>query len=317
MPPESLPAATFNGLNASFEPETPQQTDPLLSALHRIVNCYLSTLETVANSLGNSCPPIGGLYRHRLSRLRTRLAFDSSPDAMEESCDAVEVELYEFANKAAAYLNQHGIQLRAGISVLEEIVRALAQRQDFYGTRLRQFAAQMEATAYPTDPEHLQEVVALQVAGLLSCVESMSHETQSLVTRMQSELTAVEQRLKESEVTDPLTGLMNRREMERQIEARKGSNSPLVLLHFELSGVINDEVAKQVAARLGSQFRHKDYVCRWTEDEFLVLFQGPPEIAQMRAEQIVPWVAGRYALTNGDSVQVDVEWKLASAELVA
>jgi GGDEF domain-containing protein len=291
--------------------------DPHLRALHTVVNCYLSTLETLANALGNACPPIGGLYRHRLSRLRTRLAFDSSPEAVEESCDAVEVELYEYANKAAAYLDQHGIQLRAAISVLEEIVRALAQRQDFYGTRLRQFAAQMEATAYPTDPEHLQDVVALQVAGLLSCVESMSHESQSLVTRMHGEIAAVEQRLKESEVTDPLTGLMNRREMERQIEARRGAGTPPVLLHFQLHGTINDEVAKQVAVRLGSQFRHKDLVCRWTENQFLVLFQGPAHIAQSRADQIVPWVAGKYALDNGDSIQVDVEVHMTDTELVA
>lgn len=301
----------------SAEPShAPPPQDPHLHALHTIVNCYLSTLETVANAVGNACPQIGGLYRHRLSRLRTRLAFDSAPEAVEESCDAVEMELYEYANKAAAYVDQHGIQLRAGISVLEEIVRSLAQRQDFYGTRLRQFAAQMEATAYPTDPQHLQEVVALQVAGLLSCVESMSHETQSLLTRMHTELAGVEQRLQESEVTDPLTGLMNRREMERQIEARRGMGTPPVLLLFQLTGEINDEVAKQVAARLGSQFRHKDYICRWAEDEFLVLFQGPVEVALARAEQIVPWVAGKYALDNGDSVQVDVEARLTQPELV-
>lgn len=291
--------------------------DPHLAALHTAVNCYLATLETVANTLGNSCPPIGGLYRHRLSRLRTRLAFDSSPDAMEESCDAVESELIEYANKASAYLDEHGIQLRAAISVLEEIVRTLAARQDFYGSRLREFAGQMEATTYPTDPEHLQDVVALQVAGLQSCVESMSHETQSLVARMHTELAGVEERLKDSEMTDPLTGLMNRREMERQIEARRGLGTPLVLLHFQLSGEITDEVAKQVAARLASQFRHKDYICRWTHDEFLVLFQGPIEVARARSERIVPWVAGKYALDHGEIVQVEVVVKLLEPELVA
>jgi GGDEF domain-containing protein len=152
---------------------------------------------------------------------------------------------------------------------------------------------------------------------LLSCVESMSHETQSLMARMHNELAAVEQRLRESEVTDPLTGLMCRREMERQIEARKGLGAPPVLLHFQLSGEISDEIARQVGARLGSQFRHKDFVCRWTENEFLVLFQGPAEIAQARSEQIVPWVSGRYVLDNGETIQVDVEVKLLEAELIA
>ncbi len=292
-------------------------TEDQATPLHTAVNCYLSSMLAMANCLSEACPEIGGLYRHRLTRLRSRLAFDSSPEAMEESARAMEAELKEYAAKASGWVRQHGIELKAAIVALEEIVRSLARRQDFYGARLRQFAAQMETTPYPTDAEHLQEVVALQASGLLSCVESMAHETYSLMTRMQNELAAVEQRLREAEVTDPLTGLMNRREMERQIERRKSSGDPFVLLQFQLSGEITDEVARQVAARLGSQFRHKDFVSRWTDSEFMVLFQGPVEVAQMRAEQIVPWIAGRYILDNGDSVQVGVDVRLTQPEFVA
>jgi GGDEF domain-containing protein len=299
------------------DPHAASYADSNADALHTAVNCYLSTLLAIASSVGAACPEVGGLYRHRLNRLRTRLAFDSSPDALDESRVTVERELNEFASKASQYVSQHGIELRSAIGTLEDIVRSLAQRQDFYGARLRQFAAQMEATGYPTDPGHLQEVVALQVAGLLSCVESMSHETQSLVMRMRNELGAVERRLQEFEVTDPLTGLMNRREMERQIETRRNAGTPPVLLHIQLSGEVNAEVMQQVASRLGSQFRHKDFVCRWTDTDFLVMFQGPPEIAQMRLEQIVPWVAGRYLLESGESVQIGVEATLAQRELVA
>jgi GGDEF domain-containing protein len=299
------------------DPQADSHTDAQVDALHTAVNCYLSTLLAIAGSVGAACPEVGGLYRHRLNRLRKRLAFDSSAEALEESRVSVENELNEFAVKASTYVSQHGIELRSAISTLEDIVRSLAQRQDFYGARLRQFAGQMEATDYPADAGHLQEVVALQVAGLLSCVESMSHETQSLVMRMRNELGAVERRLQEFEVTDPLTGLMNRREMERQIESKKNGGAPPVLLHIQLSGEVSAEVMQQVASRLGSQFRHKDFVCRWTDTDFLVLFQGPPEIAQMRADQIVPWVAGKYRLESGESVQIAVQACLTQPELVA
>jgi GGDEF domain-containing protein len=286
-------------------------------ALQRAVNCYLQTVLAMGKCLGAACPEIGGLYRHRLSRLRSRLAFDSSPDAIEESYAAITVELDEFAAKASNFVAQHGIELRSAIATLEEVVRSLAQRQDFYAARLRQFAAQMESTNYPSEQAPLQEVIELQASGLLSCVESMSHETQSMVTRMRAELVAVERRIQEYEVTDPLTGLMNRREMERQIEARKNAGTPPVLLHFELNGDVDAEVMQQVSARLGSQFRHKDFVCRWTDTEFLVLFQGPASIAQMRADQIVPWVAGRYLLDSGESAQIGVAIRLEQPELVA
>jgi GGDEF domain-containing protein len=287
-----------------------------LTALHAAVNCYLSTLLAVANCLGEACPEIGGPYRHRLNRLRSRLAFDANPGAIEESRAVVEAELKEYAAKASAFVELHGTELRRATAALEQILQSLAQRQDFYGARLRQFAGQMETTSYPADPEHLGEVVALQVAGLLSCVESMGHETHSAVKRMRDELAGIGERLAEAEVTDRVTGLMSRREMERQIKSRQESGAAVTLLLFELAGAIDDGVARQVATRCGMQFRYRDLVCRWTDREFLVLFEGPPEIAQSRAEQVAPWLAGPYLLDNGDSVEISVAARLVQPELM-
>ena len=286
-------------------------------ALHASVDCFLSSLLAMANCVGGACPEIGGLYRHRLTRLRSRLAFDSSPDALEEGTRAVAAELNEYAQKASRYVELHGIELKAALVALEDVIRSLAQRQDFYAARLRQFAAQMETTEYPGDPDRLQEVIALQSAGLRNCVESMSHEGHSLVCRMQDELIAVERRLTDAKVTDPITGLMSRREMERQIETRKSAGENPILIEFHLSGKITDEIARQAGARLASHFRHKDFVSRWTENQFLVLFQGPAEIVQSRVDQIVPWVAGRYLVEDGDPVQVGVDVQITRAAVFA
>jgi GGDEF domain-containing protein len=286
-----------------------------LSALHTAVTSYLSTLLAVSNCIGAACPEIGGPYSHRLSRLRNRLAFDANSAAMVESNATVEKELADYAKKASHYIQQHGAELTRTIEALATIVKSLAQRQEFYGARLRQFAAQMETTPYPPEPEHLSEAVSLQAAQLLGCVESMTNDTQSMVSRMREELAAVSRRLEDAEVTDRLTGLMNRKEMERQIIQRQASGEDPVLVVFELSGDMCDEVSKEVAARLGSQFRHKDLVCRWTEREFIVLFQGNKEIARTRTEQIVPWIAGRYPLNNGESVEITVEAGLITPHL--
>jgi GGDEF domain-containing protein len=286
-----------------------------LSALHTAVTSYLSTLLAIADCVGAACPEVGGPYRHRISRLRSRLAFDTNPEAILESNTVVEKELAEYAKRAANYVDQHGVELKAAVATLETILKSLAQRQEFYSARLRQFSAQLEAAAYPADPEPLAELAALQSAQLLGCVESMSNDTQSLVARMQTELAAVTQRLADAEVTDRLTGLMNRQEMERQIEQRRAKGEEPILVVFELSGDVREEVSKEVAARLSSQFRYKDLVCRWTEYEFMVMFQGNREIAQSRTEQIVPWIAGRYPLDNGESVDIRVDAGLVAPHL--
>jgi hypothetical protein len=215
-----------------------------LNALHTAVNSYLTTLLAVSECIGEACPEVGGPYRNRLGRLRSRLAFDTTPEAIMESTVVVERELKEYSNRTAAYIEHHGIELRRAIDALENIVRALAQRQDFYGARLRQFAEQMQTAPYPAAPEHLADMVALQTAGLLGCVESMDNDSQSLVARMRTELADVSERLKDAEVTDRLTGLMNRQEMERQIEQRMASGDDPVILVFELTGDVTDEIAR-------------------------------------------------------------------------
>jgi GGDEF domain-containing protein len=286
-----------------------------LTSLHTAVTSYLATLLAIADCVGAACPEVGGPYRHRLTRLRSRLAFDGNPEAMTETNAVVEKELAEYAKKSCQYVAQHGVELQQTIGALETIVKTLAQRQEFYRARLRQFAAQMETTTYPTEPGHLAEVVALQAAGLLGCVESMSNDTQSLVLRMRTELAGVTQRLQDAEVTDRLTGLMNRKEMERQIGLRKALGEEPVLVVFELFGDVRDEVSKEVAARMGSQFRYKDLLCRWTEYEYLVMFEGNVETALSRTEQIVPSIAGRYLLDNGESVEIRVDAGLVAPHL--
>jgi len=290
--------------------------DSNLVALHRAVNCYHETLLAVANCMGDACPPIGGVYRHRLQRLRARLAFDSSPEALQESCAAVEKELAEYAARTSSYLDEHQDQLRAATAAIQNLVQAMAQRQNFYATRLGQFAKQMESVDYPDDPEHRKEVVAMQAAGLQSCVASMLQETQSMLARMHDELAGVDRRMREAAVSDPITGMMNRFEMRRQIDACKAKGVAPILLRFHFAGPINDEIARQIAERLGSQLRHKDFVSRWSENDFLVLFQGPPEIAEARAQQILPWVGGKYLLDSGESVQIVAEVHLTEHELV-
>jgi hypothetical protein len=100
-----------------------------LSALHTAVTSYLATLLAVADCVGAACPEVGGPYRHRLTRLRSRLAFDTDSEALTETSGAVEKELAEFARKSARYIAQHGVELQQTISALENIVKSLAQRQ--------------------------------------------------------------------------------------------------------------------------------------------------------------------------------------------
>ncbi len=91
-------------------------------------------------------------------------------------------------------------------------------------------------------------------------------------------------KLKEEALTDPLTGLYNRRvlfaELEKRIRARKKFS--LVLLDLDGMKEINDtfghrqgdEVLRTAARALLQSTRKEDIACRYGGDEFAVLFAG-------------------------------------------
>lgn len=279
-----------------------------LQTLHSVVHCYLATLQAIAEMLPEACPAVGGPHCHRLTRLRTRLSFNADKLAIEESSAAVKEELRQYGTEAAEYLQHHLAELAQTCQAIEGIARSMVQRQDLYSSRLREFAAQMEAADYPGDEQKLRDLVELQAAGLLSCAESMSHDGISQLERIREAVAEGQRRLAEAEITDAVTGLINRREMERHMARQATRTTPPVPLLFRIQCKADpaqrDEVLRQIAARLGSQCRHEDLLARWGVNEFLMLFQGREEIAQKRGGQITQWLSGRYSLPEGETVDV-------------
>jgi GGDEF domain-containing protein len=145
------------------------------------------------------------------------------------------------------------------------------------------------------DPNH--------AASLLSCSESMDNDSQSILSSMQDLLRGVESRLTAAEVVDPATGLMNRRELERRIETRQTGGDPVVRLLFDITfegaESARPEVLRHVASRLTAQLRPEDLIARWSDTQFLILFNGSEQIAQRRGPQIAGLLSGRYALEQG------------------
>jgi GGDEF domain-containing protein len=281
-----------------------------LAELSSSIASYLTTLTAVAECLGQTCPEIGTPYRKRIAQLRARLSFEPTRETIKESARTLEAELTDYAAVAGRYLYQHDLDLRCAILTLEDIIEGMAHRNDFHRSRLQELAVGMEATS-PAEPAR----PAQAAAEIHRCIESMGRETESMLTRMREETAAVEERIRGSQSTDPSTGLLNSTEIKRQIEAYRANDLVFSLLSFELRGTVSEQVMKQAAVKLGTQFRHRDRVARWSEREFLVLFQGPPEVAESRAAETARLLAGRYDLVSGAYVEITVHPHLSYQEL--
>jgi len=265
-----------------------------LSDLSKTVASYLNIMGASADCLEQAYPDVGRVYSQRIHRLRSRVSFHATTEAIVESAQTLETELKDFAKATNGVLTQRSAELTSGVLALGDIIDDLIQRQEFFGYRLRLLAEQVENAG-----------AAAHATGLRGLVEQMGEEASSTVSRMREQMMELDQRLAGTTGTDPVTGLINRRELDRQIEAHTLHGSTYTLLLFELSGPMSDQVLKMAAARLATRFRHPEWIARWSANEFAVLFLGGPEAAQARADEVAAFIQGRYTLENGETVLMD------------
>ena len=146
-------------------------------------------------------------------------------------------------------------------------------------------------------------------------VEARTRELQAVSTALQEKSHALE----EASLTDPLTGLRNRRYFAAHIEAdvantlqrhtaaaaeqRPASHADLVFFlididHFkqvndEFGHAAGDAVLMQVAERLRACFRDTDHLVRWGGEEFLVVSRGSErKLAATLAARAVAAISG-------------------------
>jgi GGDEF domain-containing protein len=286
----------------------------LLGEFSNAVAAYLNVMAVTADCLEQTYPDVGGPYRQRIQRLRSRVAFDATREAIKDSAQTMEAELKDFAGVANRVLSQRSVELKSGILDLGDTIEGLAQRQELFANQLRELASQIESAAYPADPQSFSETAALQASSIRNLVQSMSLEAASMVTEMRAQMTELDHRLAGAASTDAATGLVNRRELERQIEALKLHGNTFSILLFDLSGPLSDQVLRMAAAKLVTKFRHTDWIGRWSDRQFAVVFMGEPKMAEMRAAQAIPDLEGHYTLENGERVLIAAQMRLLQPE---
>jgi GGDEF domain-containing protein len=289
----------------------------LLGELSNAVAAYLSTMGVTADCLEQSFPEVGGPYRKRIHSLLSRVSFDASREAIADSAHVLQEDLKDYATVANEIRIKRSLELEREVLALGDIVEDLTRRQEFFSGRLRKFAEHMEKSTYPADADSFREVMALQAAALRGMVDNMRQEAGSMAAKMLEQMIELDQRLAGAASTDTVTSVINRQEMDRQIEAHALHGAVFSLLIFQLDGPISDQVLRIIADKLSTQFRYRDRVGRWDRKEFAVLFLGPDELAQSRAVEAAARISGRYLLDNGETVLIEAHARLLLPELAA
>jgi diguanylate cyclase (GGDEF)-like protein len=307
-PPESAPAS-----HTSQDP-----------AFQAVLESYLSAILDIAETVLAIYPEIGATCHEQLTRLRARLAFEANIKTLEESRITLHQALQEFAVRASHYNKTLSDELNRTVAMVAQGEDTRSERNVRYVANLVDFLDQVEKALQSGDVSKL----AAQAAELRSFTESIEIDTRDAFIQLLDQMREFQRRLREAELLasrDTLTGIANRREFNRHLAARIESEREFCMLLFDLDSLkfhndrfghlCGDEILKQLAARLNSQVRARDFVCRWGGDEFAVILDCGLDPGVTRSQQIAQWLNRPYHITvEGKEMMIPVHVSVGIAE---
>jgi GGDEF domain-containing protein len=269
------------------------------------LTCYLSAMLAVAKSMRAVCSRAGLIYGDRLTRLPRRLGFDATPEALEESLEVLEAELAEYTEATSAWLDS-GFNLASEIvAIIATLDQCAKESQSLHAAMLEDLVEQMAVSAEVDTDSDVRAALKRYAMGLRSYLQRRRLESSSSLKDLQCRADQLAEWLARSDPsnsTDIVTGLPNRPETERQLEASWSAGRPVSVLVFEWKEADTATpagaalaIAKQLADRLADLVRPRDIVGRWGPNQFAVIFMCGGREAMQRADSIAEWLTGGYA----------------------
>ena len=299
-------------------PDSPTPGTTQLNAEQTAIACYLRAVVAIGNCVAEVCPAVGAMYRDRLLKLPRRLGFDATPNALQQSRDAVEKDLVEYAAIAGAWFRagwDRAEQLRDHLHATEELLSASADLQQAF---LDDLAEHIETAAEVDDEAQLRRSFQRYAAGLRAYSRRTNTEKLAAIDDLRRRRDEITSWLAEGTVSDFVdveTGLLNRAAAERRLGTEIGIKKPFCAIVVDWVGegfipenvreTASRQIIKQLADRLAATVRPYDVIFRWSENQLITVFEASQSEIAMRAKQIGGWLGdGTFVVEIGTETSV-------------
>jgi diguanylate cyclase (GGDEF)-like protein len=293
------------------------------------VDHYLALLEQLqhwAVALPHS--EAGAPLASEIQTVRNELTPDPQPERFARTQEQVTAALRLCNERLAAFLKAREDELSEVFAFLSDTMSGVASDADRHSSRLSEFTGALQQIRRCRTLGETRSRLGQEVVQLCSYVAQMKHENVATVRAFEQQLQELRNRLHDAEQaasTDPLTGLLNRREGQARLEdaVRSGAEFAVMMLDLNRFKQINDrwghgcgdQVLRIFAKKLQKAASMATMACRWGGDEFLLIFQQPlPDFPSLKVT-IREALIGEYTIVAvGKEFPVHIDACIGTAE---
>jgi|HubBroStandDraft_4_1064222.scaffolds.fasta_scaffold27817_3 diguanylate cyclase (GGDEF)-like protein len=283
----------------------------LEESLKSALESYRSALTAAGDAGANAYPPTGDNLKQSLLKLQEGLLYTATPSDFARTEQSVGQELKAWGDSASHYYRESAEEIKTLLLQIAKVAAEVGDRDQRYSVHFQTLAERLQEAAKLDNIAFMRQSLTSNAAELVDCVNKMTEDGKRTVEQLRAQISGYEQRMQESErlaSLDPLTGVSNRRILERQLQRRAADASPFFLIYLDLNQfkLVNDTLGHQAGDDLLKQFsdelrhglRPTDVVGRMGGDEFAVLVDGVAGNIQERIAHVKKRVNGDYSLAT-------------------
>jgi diguanylate cyclase len=276
------------------------------------IESYRSALQAIGRSAVQACPAPGRELEQGLASLEGYLSVNAAPKAVKQTQAQVEDQLQKWGSQTAEHLKTKADEVKELLIMLAHTAESIGERDKRYSAQIGGFTAELKAISNLDDLTQIRSSLVKKATELKNCVDQMSQDGQQSLAQLRSKVSGYETKLQAVELAaskDTLTGVANRRSMEKRMERNIEANQTFCVAILDLNQfkqvndkyghAAGDDLLKKFSHELQNNVRSEDLVGRWGGDEFIVLLGRDLVAAQPQIERIRQWVFGDYSLEPG------------------
>jgi diguanylate cyclase (GGDEF)-like protein len=276
---------------------------------------YRSALLSFAKAAVQAIPSTSHDLHHSLTGVEAKFQKASTAEEVESAKAEVVKRLELWGSNTKNQLNATAEDVKQLLLALATTAESACHHDNESASKLSEITKSLELIGRMDDLARMRTSILSSVADLTRCVQEITAASAESAKRFKKQISDYEKKLVEAEeqgLRDSLTGIRNRRGIERLLNHLLERNDPFSVVLIDLDDFkgINDvyghnagdQLLKDFSVELKAAIRSSDHVGRWGGDEFMLILDCNLDAAQVKIAAMNRWVFGEYDVASGREV---------------